>query len=88
MTDKRYASLTQYDGTAACTKQWISQLYAIPKLGKFVRPLVTRPPGEKEFNLRTLVERRRETKTNQQWARASKEERLEFPITGELHEQG
>ena len=68
MTEKRYASLTQYDGTAACTEQWISQLYAIPKLGKFVRPLVTRPPGEKEFNLRALVERRRETKTNQQWA--------------------
>ena len=39
MTEKRYASLTQYDGTAACTEQWISQLYAIPKLGKFVRPL-------------------------------------------------
>ena len=77
----RRVSLTTYDATAACTDQWVAQLFSVPKLGRFARSLVTRPLGEKEFSLRTLAERREVRSEIDAWSAASAEEKAQVSLS-------
>ena len=60
---ERRVTLTKYDPSSDCANTWASELFTVAKLGRLVRRIQNNVKGYGEFSLRTLDERREESKT-------------------------
>ena len=84
---ERRVTLTKYDPSSDCANTWASELFTVAKLGRLVRRIQNNVKGYGEFSLRTLDERREESKTPEQWAQLNANARSELDPAAAANEE-